>query len=108
VEPYFLGRGLGIAQDSYLMVDGKAIVFLRPTQIKNKKIKIKASAKNNSLLEVYINRRLQGQLRLDEEISSAEFDLGEIKKSQVISVMLKIVDQEVTDPRVRFYEISVE
>ncbi len=108
VDPYFLARGLGIAQDSYLMTDGKAMVFLRPTQTKNKKINIKASAESDSLVEVYINRHHQGQLQLSNEISSISLDLGEVKEGQVIPVMLQIVDQKDADPRVRFYEISVE
>ena len=108
VEPYSLGRGLGVAEDSYLMTDGKAIVFLRPTQPNDSKLTVKASAESDSLIEVYINRQHQGQLQLGETVSSEDFDLGEIEENQVISIMLQLVDQKVADPRVKFYEISVE
>ena len=108
VKPYFLGRGLGIAENSYLMTDGKAIVFLRPNQIINKNLIIKASADDDSAVNVYVNRHLQGQLQLSNQVESSSFELGGVEDNQVIPIMLQIVDQEVSDPKIRFYEMSIK
>jgi hypothetical protein len=108
IDPYYLGRGLDVADDSYLMTDGKAIVFLRTNKLLSNRLIIEASAQNNTSIEVYVNHQLQGQIELNNQTKSFDFDIRIADSHESIHVMLRIVDQKVSDPKVRFHEISIK
>jgi hypothetical protein len=106
VKSFHLGRGMEMAEDSYLMTDGKAMVFLQ-TQTNHNKLFIKASADENVVVDVYINKEFNKQLRLNSLQNEYTLDYEVSKQNSLLQVFFHIVEQETTNPKVRFYEISV-
>jgi hypothetical protein len=108
VPSYHIGRGLVKSEDSYLMSDSKSIVYLKPSTNTQTMLIVKAAAKTDSKVNIYVDKKLVSILSINQTPAKHYIQLPKVNPKEILQVFFQIVDQVDPDPRIELYEVALE